>query len=107
MAKVMTTIEGGAIFTNNFRFYKKLLVLRNIGEGPIKYNHILLGTNARMTELQAGFGLAQLKKLNFILKQRKRVAKLYDSKFKKVKNIAKFKIFKNAKHANFFIRNDT
>ncbi len=102
MAKVMTTIEGGAIFTNNFRFYKKLLVLRNIGEGPIKYNHILLGTNARMTELQAGFGLAQLKKLNFILKQRKRVAKLYDSKFKKVKNIAKFKIFKNAKHANFF-----
>ena len=102
MAKVMTTIEGGAVFTNNIKFYNKLLVLRNIGEGPKKYNHIFLGTNARMTELQAGFGLAQLKKLDFILKQRKRVAKLYDNKFKKIKNIKRFKISKNAKHANFF-----
>ena len=102
MAKVVTTIEGGAVFTNNLRYYKKLLILRNIGEGPKKYNHIHLGTNARMTELQAGFGLAQLKKLNFILKQRKRVADYYNNKFKNIKKIQKFEVFRNAKHANFF-----
>ena len=103
MAKVVTTIEGGAVFTNNYKFYKNLLILRNIGESPNKkYHHSKLGTNARMTELQAGFGLAQLKKLKFILKQRKRVAQYYDYKFKKIENIKRFKVLENAKSANFF-----
>ena len=32
MAKIITTIEGGAIFTNNSRTYEQLKTLRNIGE---------------------------------------------------------------------------
>ena len=79
MAKIITTIEGGAVFTNNFKLFKKLLILRNIGEIPSKkYNHVMLGTNARMTELQAAFGIAQLEKLKFIIKERRRVARSYD-----------------------------
>ena len=72
MAKIITTIEGGAVFTNSLKYYKKLLILRNIGETPSKkYHHVMLGTNARMTELQAGFGLAQIEKLRHIIKEKK------------------------------------
>ncbi len=103
MAKIITTIEGGAVFTNNFKLFKKLLILRNIGEIPSKkYNHVMLGTNARMTELQAAFGIAQLEKLKFIIKERRRVARSYDFFFKNCKKIQTLGNLKNAKNANFF-----
>ena len=103
MAKIITTIEGGAVFTNSLKFYKRLLILRNIGEIPSKkYHHVMLGTNARMTELQAGFGLAQLEKLQFIIKERQRIAKTYDTFFKNYNNIQTLGNLKYAKNANFF-----
>lgn len=80
MAKMITTIEGGMIFTNNSRFYKKIISLRNIGEAKDKkYIHDEIGTNARMTEINAAIGIAQFEKLNSFIKNRKAVAKLYDS----------------------------
>lgn len=103
MAKIITTIEGGAIFTNKYEYYRKLKILRNIGEIPTKkYNHTMLGTNARMTEIQAGFGLAQIKKLKFIIKQRKRVADLYNSIFKNINSIKTSSIIDSGINSYFF-----
>ncbi len=103
MAKIITTIEGGAVFTNSLKYYKKLLILRNIGETPSKkYHHVMLGTNARMTELQAGFGLAQIEKLRYIIKERNRVAKSYDAIFKNISFVKTLGKLRNAKNANFF-----
>ena len=80
MAKIITTIEGGAIFTNEKTIYNDILTRRNIGEPKNKkYYHTHLGTNARMTELHAGIGLAQMKKLNKFVNSRIRIAKIYDS----------------------------
>ena len=76
MAKILTTVEGGMIFTNNKKYEKKLRILRNIGENK-KYHHEYLGTNARMTEINASIGLVQLMKLNIMLKKRSKIAKRY------------------------------
>jgi len=76
MAKILTTIEGGMIFTNNKNYEKKLRILRNIGENK-KYHHEYLGTNARMTELNAVIGLVQFTKLNTMLNKRLKIARRY------------------------------
>ena len=81
MAKVMTTVEGGMIFTHKEEVTAELRIRRNQGESA-KYIHSHLGTNARMTDLSAAIGLAQFKKLLWMLKERQRVAKRYDSHFK-------------------------
>ena len=84
MAKIISTIEGGMISTNSKKLEKKIRTIRNIGE-PLgeKYSHTVLGTNARMNELQAGIGLEQLKKLNFYVKERNRIAFIYIDLFDK------------------------
>ena len=69
---------------------------------PGDYKHNILGYNARMTDLQAGIGLAQLDKLNFFVKKRQEVAKLYDSLFKNCKNIILPKLIKTVKMLTSF-----
>jgi perosamine synthetase len=104
MAKIITTVEGGAVFTNKKKIYDKLKILRNIGEPKNKkYQHVLLGTNARMTDIQASFGLSQMNKINQILKARERVANTYDLMFKNNTLITKLTSNKpNDTVSNFF-----
>ncbi|MFQ5713599.1 MAG: DegT/DnrJ/EryC1/StrS family aminotransferase [Candidatus Scalinduaceae bacterium] len=80
MAKIMTTVEGGMIFIHDPDIAKELKIRRNQGESG-KYLHSHLGTNARMTDLSAAIGLAQVKKLPRLLEERKQVAELYNSYF--------------------------
>lgn len=80
MAKVMTTVEGGMIFTHDPEIDRLARIYRSQGESA-KYIHTHLGTNARMNDLMAGVGLAQLRKLPWMLAERKRVAETYDRHF--------------------------
>jgi perosamine synthetase len=80
MAKVMTSIEGGMIFTHDENIAQELRVRRNQGESG-KYLHSHLGTNARMTDLVASIALAQFDKLPLLLKERARVAERYYANF--------------------------
>ena len=105
MAKIITTIEGGAIFTNNSRTYEQLKTLRNIGEpSNKKYIHTHLGTNARMTEIQAAIGLSQFDKLKHFVEKRKKICIMYNQILKDSKNIIQLPTIenKNKKSANFF-----
>ena len=104
MAKILTTIEGGMIFTNNKKLKLKIETLRNIGEPKNnKYKHHLIGTNARMTEINAAIGLEQLNKLDFFIKRRNEVADAYIKNIKKLKiPIVLPKIQKNIKCSYFF-----
>ncbi|MBO8183223.1 MAG: DegT/DnrJ/EryC1/StrS family aminotransferase [Archaeoglobus sp.] len=61
--KNMTTAEGGMITTNDSEIVGKLRLLRNHGDAG-KYNHIMLGYNYRMTDVNAALGIEQLKKLD-------------------------------------------
>lgn len=61
--KNMTTGEGGTITTNDDRLAATLRLIRNHGDTG-KYNHIILGYNYRMTNIQGAIGLVQLKSLD-------------------------------------------
>ena len=80
MAKVMTTVEGGMIFTHDVKIAEEARIRRNQGESG-KYIHSHLGTNARMVDILAAIGLAQIEKLPWLLRERERVAVRYDSFF--------------------------
>ncbi len=102
-AKVMTTIEGGMIFTNNPRLYKEALTRRSHGEKKAgDYIHQNLGINARMTDLQAGIGIKQSEKIKNFLKKRKVIAKVYDKLFKNNDKIILPKQNKRNSNAYFF-----
>lgn len=65
--KSITTGEGGAILTNNKKFYKKMLLLRSHGIEKDKNGFNVMreiGYNYRLTDIQAALGLSQLKRLD-------------------------------------------
>ena len=61
--KNMTTGEGGMVTTNNRAIAEKVRLLREHG-ARVRYNHIALGYNYRMTDIAAAMGIVQLKKLD-------------------------------------------
>lgn len=60
--KNMTTGEGGMITTDDDALAARLRLLRSHGDSG-KYNHITLGYNYRMMNLQGALGLVQLRRL--------------------------------------------
>jgi len=89
--KIVNTAEGGMITTDDEDIYKLCLILREHGKTDPDFDiHSELGYNWRFSEFHALLGLQQMKKLPWILSERRRLASLYDeliSKVKKVKSI--------------------
>jgi perosamine synthetase len=86
--KQITTGEGGMICTNNYKYYKKILSLRNLCFGKInRYNHEDIGWNYRITNIQAALGISQLKRINSIVKRREYIGAYYHEKLKDNQNI--------------------
>jgi len=88
--KSITTGEGGAILTNNEKFYKKLILLRSHGiHKDEKDKNIMteLGYNYRLTDIQAALGISQFKKLDGFIRARRRVIKWYEKELKNIKDI--------------------
>lgn len=86
--KSITTAEGGMLVTNNEEFAKRALVLRAHGmsvsdrerhesKSFINETYDVLGYNYRMSDIHAAIGLAQLRKLEFILEKRTALASRY------------------------------
>ena len=46
-----------------------------------------LGYNYRMNEMQAALGISQLNKIDFFIKRRREIVKIYNSELSKIKNI--------------------
>ncbi len=81
-AKMITTVEGGMVFTDDATLDRRMRMIRSQGEDPArKYHHVELGHNFRMTELQAAIGLAQMAKLDTLLEERQHLAANYDRLF--------------------------
>ncbi len=91
--KAITTGEGGMITTQSDQLAEKLRRLRDHGaamsdlqrhHGPRPYllaDHPDAGYNQRMTDVQAALGLAQMKRANSILDERRSQAARYDAAF--------------------------
>ena len=80
--KHITTGEGGMILTNSKKLYKNVLSLKNLyfGRGINRFKHNGIGSNQRFTNLQASIGLAQLERINKIVKKKISIGKYYTKK---------------------------
>lgn len=91
--KIVTTAEGGMAVTNDAKLAQKMDFLRSHGitrntdlmtrqsDGAWYYQQIDLGFNYRMTELQAGLGVSQMKRLEQFVAKRHQIAKRYNELF--------------------------
>lgn len=74
--KVFNTFEGGAIICKDVEIKKKLIQLKNFG--IVDETHIdYVGSNGKMSEIHAAFGLLQLKKIDQVLELRKSIDHIY------------------------------
>lgn len=73
-AKNIGTGEGGVITTDNYELAEKVRMVRTHGE-KVKYQSLMLGTNYRMTEIQAAIGVVQLNRLQGFFEKRLQNAK--------------------------------
>ncbi|OGC25364.1 hypothetical protein A2291_03070 [candidate division WOR-1 bacterium RIFOXYB2_FULL_42_35] len=86
--KILTTAEGGMITTNDENIYKMALTLREHGKPDHNVNvHTEFGYNWRFSEIHALLGLQQMRKVDYIIAERRRLAKLYDKKLANLKGI--------------------
>ena len=100
--KVMTCGEGGMITTDNNDIYKKALMLRDHGKPDHRFNkHTEFGYNWRLSEIHAVIGLEQMNKIDWILSERRRVARIYDEKLRDVEGIELLKILPNVKSSYY------
>lgn len=95
--KIFNTIEGGALILKSERDYKKAKSLINFGfaEGLPSAT----GTNAKMNEFEAAFGLANLTAVNKQIQIRKTLTKEYFKQLKDIDERQKIRIIKSPNYA--------
>ena len=93
--KVITTGDGGMITTNNEEYAKRVKLLRqhamsvsdrerHSASKIVFEDHVELGYNYRMTDIQAALGIKQLEKLDMIIEERRKIAMKYIDALKDV-----------------------
>lgn len=93
--KVISTGDGGMITTNREDICERLKLLRQHGmsiNDRVRHNsktvvfedHVEVGYNYRMTDIQAAVGIKQLDKLDWIVAQRRLVAEAYQQGLKDI-----------------------
>lgn len=109
--KVITTGEGGMITTSNPDYIERIKLLRHHGmsvndrkrheSGKLLFeDHLELGYNYRMTDIQASIGIRQLEKLDWIINERRNVAMRYIEELKDIDCI-KLPIEKEGYYSNY------
>jgi dTDP-4-amino-4,6-dideoxygalactose transaminase len=84
--KVFNTFEGGAIVCPDAKTKARIDKLKNFGHAG-EVNVVAPGINGKMSELNAAFGLLQLKHIDRPLAKRKEIDALYRNYFRGVRGI--------------------
>jgi perosamine synthetase len=96
--KVISTGDGGMITTSNKAFSDRARLLRQHGMSVndrvrhsasqvLVTDHVEVGYNYRMTDIQAAVGIKQLEKLDWIVKERRKIAYQYTELLKDISSI--------------------
>jgi perosamine synthetase len=86
--KVITTGDGGMVTTSREDYYERLRLLRQHGMSVndrvrhlsttvIIEDHLEIGYNYRMTDIQAAVGIHQLERLDWLIEERRKIAMRY------------------------------
>jgi perosamine synthetase len=76
--KTVTTGEGGLVATTDPALHRRMAIVKGQGMDPDRrYWHVELGFNYRMTNIAAAIGLAQLERLDDILRRKRTIAAQY------------------------------
>ena len=86
--KIITTGEGGMVVTDDPHIAERVRLLRDHGMSPSKrYWHPVLGHNYRLTNIQAAIGVAQVERIEPIIKAKLDIAERYEKQLNDVKGI--------------------
>jgi perosamine synthetase len=98
--KIITTGEGGMAVTNDPDYAEHISHLKKFGmemaDGEIKFTGV--GTNYKLSDVLAAIGLAQMDKIDAIIKRRIELAKYYTDLLAKVDSVRPPEKKKSAKH---------
>jgi perosamine synthetase len=76
--KLVTTGEGGMVVTDDPVLADRLRSLRNLGFGAgRRFLHERLGHNFRLTNLQAALGVAQIERMDAIVRRKREIGSYY------------------------------
>ncbi|CDA84327.1 DegT/DnrJ/EryC1/StrS aminotransferase family protein [uncultured Bacteroides sp.] len=96
--KVYNTIEGGAIVSHSSEMKERIDILKNFGfRGEMRVDEP--GINAKLNEVQAAYGLLQLKYVDDYIKRRKEIALLYRQLLKGIDGISVLSDMPEVQHA--------
>src|SRR5659263_379349 len=95
--KVFNTIEGGAIICQDEKTKKRIDFLKNFGFAD-EVTVIEPGINAKMNELQAAYGLLQLKYVDENISKRKTITELYREKLTDIPGVKFLNDMKDVDH---------
>jgi len=96
--KTFNTIEGGAIICADEKTKKRIDFLKNFGFAD-EVTVIEPGINAKMNELQAAYGLVQLKHIDKYIAKRKIISDLYRNKLSNINGIRVIDEIEGIKHS--------
>ncbi|OGH06077.1 MAG: hypothetical protein A2W22_04135 [Candidatus Levybacteria bacterium RBG_16_35_11] len=86
--KTITTGEGGMIVSNDKKLIEKINYLKfHSMTKKNYYYHDSIGFNYRLTNLQSAFGLAQLEKVQEVLKKKRKNAEIYNLLLKDIDEV--------------------
>jgi len=98
--KIITTGEGGMAVTDNSAYAEKLKSFKKFGmtttNGEIKF--VRGGTNYKLSDILSAVGVAQIKKINTIIKRRIELASYYNKLLAEVNSIRPPEKRENTKH---------
>jgi dTDP-4-amino-4,6-dideoxygalactose transaminase len=94
--KIITTGEGGMITTNDKELTNKIKSFKKFGKKGKEF--VEIGTNYKISDIQSAIGLAQLKKIEKIIKNRQIMAKIYSEIIEKMEHVEIQKPTKNSRH---------
>ncbi len=95
--KVFNTIEGGAIVCHDEKMKQRIDYLKNFGFAD-EVTVVAPGINAKMNEMQAAYGLLQLKYVDGYIAKRKVIADLYRQQLEGLPGIRFHKDMENVRH---------
>ena len=85
--KHITTGEGGMVLANDPDLISRCRSLRNLCFGPRRFIHEEMGWNARMSNLQAALGVAQIERIDEFLQKKRFIGNEYQNRFKDLPGI--------------------